>query len=115
MSNKDSTNHKDIKDNSLRVISLPNSSAKDIYDIVKIASLEHGFKTPSVRNVGRTAPYMHNGVFNTLDEVMDFYEKGGGRGLGLKINNQTLPFDKLELTGNERADIIAFMKSLESR
>jgi cytochrome c peroxidase len=58
---------------------------------------------------------MHNGVFATLDQVMDFYEKGGGVGLGMKLANQTLPFDKLDLTAEERKDVIAFIKSLDSR
>lgn len=38
------------------------------------------FKTPSLREVAKTAPYMHNGVFKTLDEVIDFFNKGGGPG-----------------------------------
>ena len=58
---------------------------------------------------------MHNGVFTTLEQVIDFYNKGGGTGLGLKVDNQTLPFDKLNLTKQEQYDIIAFIKSLNSR
>jgi cytochrome c peroxidase len=38
---------------------------------------------------------MHNGVYNTLEEVVDFYNKGGGAGLGISAKNQTLPFDKV--------------------
>lgn len=72
----------------------------------------HSFKTPTVRNVALTAPYMHNGVYETLEEVMDFYNKGGGVGLGIDIPNQTLPFDNLNLNANEIRDIIAFMKTL---
>lgn len=85
------------------------------YGVIKIESFRHAFKTPTLRNAARTAPYMHNGVFTTLEQVMDFYEKGGGVGLGLKIDNQTLPFDKLDLTTNERNDIIAFIRCLDSR
>ena len=44
------------------------------------------------------APYMHNGVYTTLDEVMDFYNKGGGEGLGFNVPHQTLPFDNLDLS-----------------
>jgi cytochrome c peroxidase len=84
------------------------------YDVVKAESLKHAFKIPTVRNVDRTAPYMHNGVFTTLQQVIDFYNKGGGTGLGLRIDNQTLPFDKLDLTQKESNDIIAFLKSLNS-
>jgi cytochrome c peroxidase len=72
----------------------------------------HAFKTPTVRNIARTAPYMHNGVFRTLEEVVDFYDKGGGNGLGMKLPNQTLPGDKLHLTAQEKRDLVAFLKAL---
>lgn len=72
----------------------------------------HAFKTVTVRNAAFTAPYMHNGVFQTLDEVVDFYVKGGGQGLGLEVPNQTLPFDSLSLNLKEQQAIIAFMQSL---
>jgi cytochrome c peroxidase len=55
---------------------------------------------------------MHNGVFTTLDEVMNFYEKGGGKGLGLDYKYQTLPEDTLGLTATEQKNIIAFLHSL---
>lgn len=85
------------------------------YAIVKVESFRHAFKTPTVRNAGRTAPYMHNGVFTTLEQVIDFYDRGGGAGLGMKLDNQTLPFDKLNLTPRERDNIVAFLRSLDSR
>lgn len=55
---------------------------------------------------------MHNGAFKTLAEVVEFYNQGGGAGLGLSVPNQTLPADKLELTGQEKQDLIAFLESL---
>lgn len=70
------------------------------------------FKTPTVRNVGLTAPYMHNGVYETLEEVMNFYNLGGGEGMGLETPYQTLPADLLFLTDEEQSAIIAFMKAL---
>ena len=70
------------------------------------------FKTPTLRNVALTAPYMHNGVFKTLEEVMEFYNNGGGKGLKIAPPNQTLPFEKLNLNTKEKKDIIAFMKTL---
>jgi cytochrome c peroxidase len=73
---------------------------------------EKSFKTPTVRNVGVTAPYMHNGVYRTLEEVVEFYNRGGGRGLGLKVPNQTLPFDHLNLDAAEKKSLVAFMRSL---
>jgi cytochrome c peroxidase len=73
---------------------------------------DYSFKTVTVRNIALTKPYFHNGAFNTLEEVMDFYNEGGGEGLGLKMKNQTLPPDKLELTQTEIKQIIAFLNSL---
>jgi cytochrome c peroxidase len=70
------------------------------------------FKTSSLRNIALTAPYMHNGVFNTLEEVVDFYNDGGGKGLHIAPKNQSLPFDKLDLSKKEKADIVLFMKVL---
>jgi cytochrome c peroxidase len=85
------------------------------YNVVKIPAFLHAFKTPTVRNAGQTAPYMHNGVFRTLEEVMDFYNDGGGAGTGLAVPNQTLSEDSLHLSPAEIGDVIAFIKSLDSR
>ncbi|SNR15324.1 cytochrome-c peroxidase [Tenacibaculum jejuense] len=82
------------------------------YELFKTPERKHFFKTPTVRNAGITAPYMHNGVYTTLDEVMDFYNKGGGAGLGIENDYQTLPFDNLKLSKEEIAAIIAFMETL---
>ncbi|RXK57735.1 c-type cytochrome [Lacibacter luteus] len=73
---------------------------------------KHAFKTPTLRNIDLTAPYMHNGVFATLEEVMEFYNRGGGNGLHIAPANQTLPADKLQLSRQEIAAIISFMKTL---
>lgn len=70
------------------------------------------FKTPTLRNAALTAPYMHNGVFKTLEEVIDFYNRGGGAGIGAVVPNQTLPADKLNLTRKEQQQIIAFIHTL---
>jgi cytochrome c peroxidase len=82
------------------------------FAIFALAPYRNAFKTTTVRNVALTAPYMHNGVFETLHEVMDFYDKGGGAGLGLDVPNQTLPTGKLRLTAGEKRSIIAFLKTL---
>jgi cytochrome c peroxidase len=81
----------------------------------KMPQLVGAFKTPTVRNVAITAPYMHNGVFKTLEEVVSFYNKGGGKGLGYEVENQTLPFDKLNLTVKEEQALVAFMKTLTDK
>ncbi|MGF7217776.1 cytochrome c peroxidase [Spirosoma lacussanchae] len=82
------------------------------FQTTRIVIQKHAFKTPTVRNVAQTAPYMHNGVYQTLDQVIDFYNKGGGIGLGLSVDNQTLPGDKLNLTPSEKQALIAFLKAL---
>lgn len=71
------------------------------------------FKTPTLRNVSRTAPYMHNGVFATLEEVVDFYNDGGGRGRGLKVPNQDFKVAQLNLTGQQKRDLVSFLKALD--
>ncbi|PKF74999.1 cytochrome-c peroxidase [Chryseobacterium sp. PMSZPI] len=80
-----------------------------------VATLQHSFKTPTLRNINKTSPYMHNGGYKTLKEVMDFYNKGGGKGFGFKVDNQTLSDSPLQLTDQEIDDIIAFMKALDDR
>jgi cytochrome c peroxidase len=65
------------------------------------------FKTPTLRSIVETAPYMHDGVFQTLEEVVDFKNAGGG------ANPNLSPLMKpLNLTAEERADLIAFLKAL---
>ncbi len=83
------------------------------YDVFNTPERKHFFKTPTVRNISKTAPYMHNGIYDDLEELMDFYNNGGGAGLGLEFEYQTLPADSLNLNANEIKDIIAFLKSLE--
>jgi cytochrome c peroxidase len=82
------------------------------YLLYHIAHQQYAFKTPTVRNSALTAPYMHNGVYQTLEEVIDFYDQGGGLGLGLTVPTQTLTDDHLGLTPQEKRDLIAFLHSL---
>lgn len=85
---------------------------KGKYSLYKIALHQHAFKTPTLRNIALTAPYMHNGVYNTLEEVIDFYNRGGGVGLGLEVPNQTLPEVKLNLSNYEKKALVAFLHTL---
>ena len=82
------------------------------FAIVAVPGNRHAFKTPTLRNVALTAPYMHNGAFKTLEQVVEFYNAGGGAGLGLDVPNQTLPTDSLHLTPRESADLVAFLRAL---
>ncbi|OIN59172.1 cytochrome-c peroxidase [Arsenicibacter rosenii] len=82
------------------------------YAYVKVEPLKYAFKTPTLRHIGQTAPYMHNGVYRTLEEVVDFYDQGGGTGLGFVLDNQTLPAEPLKLTKGEKKALVAFLKAL---
>ena len=77
---------------------------------VESSGLDGAFKAPTLRNIALTAPYMHNGVFTTLEEVVDFYAKGGGRDDG--IENVDIHVTGFELNEQERADLVAFMYAL---
>jgi len=70
------------------------------------------FKVTSLRNVALTAPYMHNGVFRTLEDVVEFYDRGGAVGIGLKLPYQSLPTTPLRLTPAEKKDLVAFLGAL---
>jgi len=67
------------------------------------------FKTPTLRNVALTAPYMHDGSLATLMEVVEHYNKGG-------VPNPNLDFDvkPLHLTDRNKADLVAFLQTLTS-
>ncbi|MBU6324060.1 MAG: cytochrome C peroxidase [Bacteroidetes bacterium] len=79
-----------------------------------VPEMLHAFRTPGLWNVSRTFPYMHNGAFRTLEEVVDFYDAGGGIGKGLKINNQTLPADSLNLSPKEKNALLHFLQQLNT-
>ena len=66
------------------------------------------FKTPTLREISKTAPYMHDGRFATLEEVIEHYNKGGVKNPFL--DNQLIP---LNLTKSEVKDLIAMLRSLE--
>ncbi|MGL4630200.1 MAG: cytochrome-c peroxidase, partial [Leadbetterella sp.] len=82
------------------------------YYVYKTEGKKHFFKTPTLRNIDKTAPYMHNGVYKTLEEVIDFYNKGGGNGLGFKDPKQTLSSEPLNLSDAEKVDLVNFLKTL---
>jgi cytochrome c peroxidase len=106
-------------DTEYEVIGVPENATSKIIDkdegritVSKVYIHQYAFKTPTIRNSSLTAPYMHNGIYKTLEDVIDFYNKGGGQGIGITIPHQTLPFDSLQLTIKEISDIKSFMLSL---
>lgn len=77
------------------------------YNETKVQADRGAFRTPTLRNIAKTAPYMHDGSQKTLKDVIDFYVGGGSSNpqLDSKIK-------KLELSGKERADLVAFLEAL---
>ena len=65
------------------------------------------FKTPSLREVARTPPYMHDGSLATLDEVIDYYDKGGRANANLDAEIR-----KLQLSTAEKKALVAFLQAL---
>ncbi len=77
------------------------------YYVTKQERDKGAFKTPTLRSIIETAPYMHDGAFKTLEEVVDFLNKGGGP------NSHLSPLMKpLGLKDQEKTDLIAFLQAL---
>ena len=77
------------------------------YEVTKVEADKGAFRTPGLRNVARTAPYMHDGSLKTLKDVVDFYAGGGSS------NPQLDPeIKELKLSGQEKADLVVFLESL---
>jgi parallel beta-helix repeat protein len=73
---------------------------------------KNAFKVPTLRNIALTAPYMHNGRFQTLEEVITFYSVGGGQGFRMDLPNLDDKIRRFVLTPQERKDLIAFLHAL---
>ena len=76
------------------------------YEITKKDEDWGAFKTPTVRNVVYSAPYMHDGSLATLEEVVEHYNKGG-----VPNKNLSPKIVKLNLTPEEKTDLVEFMKA----
>jgi cytochrome c peroxidase len=75
-----------------------------------MVTVRGAFKIPSLRNVELTGPYMHNGSMKSLEEVVQFYDRGGN-GFGNPQHPETLVFRR-ELPEQDKADLVAFLKTL---
>ncbi|TDJ28022.1 MAG: c-type cytochrome [Gammaproteobacteria bacterium] len=75
--------------------------------------LDNGkFRNPTLRNVEITAPYMHNGVFNTLEEVVEFYNSRLASNAEVTANVDNDGIGNLMLTQGQMDDLVAFLKTL---
>jgi cytochrome c peroxidase len=77
------------------------------FEVTKKDSDRGRFKTPTLRGVAKTAPYMHDGSIKTLEEVIEFYSKGGNA--NPHLDGALKP---LNLTTREKADLLAFLQAL---
>ncbi|MEO8187399.1 MAG: cytochrome c peroxidase [Burkholderiaceae bacterium] len=85
-------------------------SAPDIgrFDVSLDQSDRYAFKTPSLRNVAHSAPYMHDGSLASLEDVVDFYNRGGG-----DLPGKSALLKPLGLDGEEKAQLVAFLRALD--
>jgi cytochrome c peroxidase len=74
----------------------------------KLRSMQHAFKTPTLRNTDRRAPYLHNGSEQTLADVIEFYDRGGDAKRA-SLAPEIVP---LHLTSRDKRDLVAFLKTL---
>ena len=77
------------------------------FAVTKVEADRGAFRTPTLRNIARTAPYMHDGSLKTLRQVVDFYVGGGSSHANL--DQEIRP---LKLNATDRADLVAFLESL---
>lgn len=77
------------------------------YDVTRRERDKGAFKTPTLRSITETSPYMHDGAFKTLEEVVDFYDKGANANPNLDAR-----IKPLGLSSEEKADLLAFLKAL---
>jgi cytochrome c peroxidase len=77
----------------------------------KSFELEGAYKTPTLRNIALTGPYMHTGELATLDDVVEFYDKGG-EAPGSFVGTRTETIKKLELSKEEKAALLKLLESM---
>ncbi|MCF7969806.1 MAG: cytochrome-c peroxidase [Methylococcaceae bacterium] len=77
-----------------------------------LTKLNASFKIPSLRNIELTGPYMHNGSMATLEQVIEFYARGGNFSNDAKETTLVFPLPKLQFSAQNRKDLIAFLKTL---
>ena len=82
------------------------------FEVTKGEGNKYAFKVPTLRNVVLNAPYMHNGKFKTLEEVLDFYAAGGGPGVGFKEPKVDDKIHSYTISTREKQDLIEFLYAL---
>lgn len=102
-----------FSDYQLHVLSVPDNAKLTVSDAG--AGGTYAFRTPSLRNIGLTAPYMHNGVFQNLAQVVAFYDRvGDGNSQNPHVLSRQLDtkVQRINLRNNEQAQLVAFLNAL---
>jgi cytochrome c peroxidase len=112
-----------LSDFATHVLGVPDHS--QLSDSDSGTANSYAFRTPSLRNVRLTGPYMHNGVFSSLEEVLDFYRRvsrgrGRGRGVAQRTSNPNVAREDLDpllrqlnMRGRGQREIVAFLSALD--
>lgn len=94
-------------DNGFHNIGLKRTKDEGRFSLRPVKILKGAFKTPTLRDIAKTGPYMHNGIYTSLEEVIDHYDRGGDVKDNLSPN-----IKELKLSKDEKANLLEFLKSL---
>lgn len=101
--------HTDLRDADLTSFAPPQPPDLGRFEVTQNPADRHAFRTPSLRDVSRTAPYMHDGSLASLEAVVGFYAQGGGAAEG-----KSALLAPLALDDEDRAALVAFLRTLDS-
>lgn len=96
-------------DDSFHDIGLPDDDVGRGAQLPNIVKMQHAFKTPSLRNIDRRGPYMHNGSLGNLVAVIDYYDRAG-----TARPSRSDEIHPLQLSDQEKQDLVAFLQTLTS-
>jgi cytochrome c peroxidase len=99
-----------FSDDGFHNIGLKDDKDEGRFARIPIKISKGAFKTPTLRDITLTAPYMHNGAYRTLEEVIDHYDRGGDSLVNLDPN-----IKPLNLSPGEKHDLVQFLKTLSGR
>ncbi|MFT4578615.1 MAG: cytochrome c peroxidase [Nitrospinales bacterium] len=80
------------------------------FKIIEVQNDKWVFSPPGLRKISRTGPYMYDGRVNTLEEVIDFFDRGGD-----PVKNKSSLMQPLNLQRQEKADLLQFLKMVEGK
>lgn len=97
----------DVDERTLQSVSEAASSDAGRYEVTQDAADRGAYRTSTLRNIALTAPYMHDGSLTTLEQVVEFYQRGG-----MDNPNKDALLKPLHLSADEKRDLLAFLRTL---